>query len=65
MIVSEEEIEGKKVMNEMFKDYAPNFQGPSTADESAASVLAAIYRSSLEGGHGGIFISHNGTRRWL
>jgi hypothetical protein len=55
---------GLQVLLGKFKTYAPHFEGPSTPDASAASVLAAIDRSSLEGGQGGIFISHNGTKRW-
>ncbi|KAL6824623.1 hypothetical protein J3E69DRAFT_381500 [Trichoderma sp. SZMC 28015] len=47
-----------------FNDYAPGFKSmdPVTAAESS---LAAVARSSLETGHGGSFLSHNGTKRWM
>jgi NAD(P)-dependent dehydrogenase (short-subunit alcohol dehydrogenase family) len=32
---------------------------------SATNCLNLIESSSLEGGHGGSFRSHNGTRRWI
>ncbi|KAK7430946.1 hypothetical protein QQZ08_002475 [Neonectria magnoliae] len=51
-------------INAKFDRYAPGFK-LSSPSESAASCLAAINRSSIEGGHGGSFLSHNGTKRWL
>ncbi|KPM42974.1 hypothetical protein AK830_g3545 [Neonectria ditissima] len=51
-------------INAKFDLYAPGFE-PSGPLESAESCLAAIGRSSIEGGHGGSFLSHNGTRRWM
>lgn len=65
MIVSREELEGLETMGQLFTEYAPNFKGASTPDESASSVLAAVHRSSLDGGYGGTFLSHNGTKRWM
>lgn len=47
-----------------FEQYSPGFQA-STPDAAAASLLAAIERSSLEGGYSGSFLSHNGTKRWM
>ncbi|KAL7792873.1 hypothetical protein V8C43DRAFT_315373 [Trichoderma afarasin] len=32
---------------------------------AAESSLAAVARSRLETGHGGSFLSHNGTKRWM
>ncbi|KAK4061451.1 hypothetical protein Trihar35433_9778 [Trichoderma harzianum] len=47
-----------------FNGYAPGFKAmdPVTAAESS---LAAVARSTLETGHGGSFLSHNGTKRWV
>ncbi|KKP02342.1 hypothetical protein THAR02_05542 [Trichoderma harzianum] len=47
-----------------FNDYAPGFKAmdPVTAAESS---LAAVARSTIETGHGGSFLSHNGTKRWM
>ncbi|KAK2760404.1 hypothetical protein FQN54_002474 [Arachnomyces sp. PD_36] len=63
--LSQKELQGIQEMAKLFAEYAPDFKGAFTADESAYNVLEAISRSSLKGGHGGTFLSHNGTRRWM
>ncbi|KAK5169680.1 uncharacterized protein LTR77_005658 [Saxophila tyrrhenica] len=47
-----------------FEKYAPGFKATSPTD-AAQKCLAAIERSSLQGGSGGSFLSHNGTKRWM
>lgn len=46
-------------------EYASGALAPSTAVASAKSVLKLLGESSVEGGQGGSFRSHNGTNRYL
>lgn len=48
-----------------FAAYAPDFQRPLTPEESVTAVLGVIEKKTVEGGDGGAFISHLGTKRWL
>ncbi|KAJ9132552.1 NAD(P)-binding protein [Pleurostoma richardsiae] len=61
---SDDDLARLQGINAKFEKYAPSFraQQPTAA---ASSVLAAISRSSLAGGSGGSFLSHNGTKRWM
>ncbi|KAF2264810.1 NAD(P)-binding protein [Lojkania enalia] len=52
-------------MIKKFKTYEPTFEGPITPHESIKSVLSVIENSSIEGGHGGAYLSHFGTKRWI
>lgn len=64
MIVSSDDSLRLQAIMAKFNDYAPGFKAmdPVTAAESS---LAAVARSSLETGHGGSFLSHNGAKRWM
>ena len=61
---SEEEMEGIKAMFAQFKTYAPQFNGPITAEDSVAAQLAVIERATVES-FGGAFVSHHGDKQWL
>ena len=50
---------------EVLNQYAGGNLSMMKPTESATKILALVERSSLEGGHGGSFRSHNGTRRWM
>ncbi|KAJ8112457.1 hypothetical protein OPT61_g5176 [Boeremia exigua] len=45
--------------------YAPDFKGPVSVEEGARANIAIWKEVSLEGGHGGDFISHHGNKQWL
>lgn len=63
-IVSDEDTAKLMAALGRFEAYAPGAR--RRAPEIAAKdCLAAVDRYSLEGGFGGSFISHNGTKRWL
>lgn len=62
--MTDEEIQSMQESMVKYKAYAPNFQGFSLA-EASANVVRAIEERSIEGGHNGVFLSHNGTKRWL
>ena len=48
----------------MFQDYAPNFQGPISPQQSVDMVLKVIDDASVEK-NGGDYVSHYGNKQWL
>ena len=48
-----------------FKEYSPSFQGPTSVDQSAKSVLALVNKASVSGGYAGVFISHTEKKPYL
>lgn len=48
-----------------FAAYAPDFKRPLTPEESVKAVLSVVEKASVQGGYGGQFISHLGTKKWL
>ena len=48
-----------------FRDYAPEFTGPSSPEESVADMMHVINNSTISTGNSGAFISHLGSKRWL
>ncbi|RWQ94613.1 hypothetical protein C8Q69DRAFT_499361 [Paecilomyces variotii] len=63
--VSEEEKEGFGNLAAKFAAYAPDFKRPLTPEESVKAVLSVVEKASVQGGYGGQFISHLGTKKWL
>lgn len=63
--VSEEKQKKAGVIMTKFLSYAPDFKGPSSTEDSVKDVLSVIYKASVEDGHGGSFLSHFGTKKWL
>jgi len=61
---TEAELEGFKQMIAMFQDYAPNFQGPISPQQSVDMVLKVIDDASVEK-NGGDYVSHYGNKQWL
>ncbi|KAK7704791.1 hypothetical protein SLS57_010322 [Botryosphaeria dothidea] len=51
-------------INARVSKYAPGFQA-SDPVPAADNCLTAIERSTLKGGFGGSFLSHNGTKKWM
>jgi hypothetical protein len=45
--------------------YAPNFKGPITPEESVKAVRSVWEKASIDGGYGGAFISHLGSKQWV
>ncbi|KAK2011565.1 short chain dehydrogenase [Colletotrichum eremochloae] len=45
--------------------YAPDLKGPITPEESVRHVISTIDKASIEGGHGGAFISHMRNKKWV
>ena len=56
---------GLSEMLKSFAEYAPHFQGPSTTEAAVKDVLSVIYKSSVENGDSGSFVSHYGNQQWL
>ncbi|KAB5536209.1 hypothetical protein GE09DRAFT_1141760 [Coniochaeta sp. 2T2.1] len=48
-----------------FMQYAPDFKGPITPEESVTCMRKVITEASIEKGNGGNFLSHFGTKQWL
>lgn len=48
-----------------FAAYAPHFKGPEAIDVAIRDVLSVIYKSSVENGDGGSFVSQFGTKKWI
>ncbi|KAJ9215553.1 hypothetical protein DTO166G4_2923 [Paecilomyces variotii] len=63
--VSQEEKEGFDGLAAKFAAYAPDFKRPLTPEESVKAVLSVVEKASVQGGYGGQFISHLGTKKWL
>ncbi|KAI1483701.1 NAD(P)-binding protein [Daldinia eschscholtzii] len=60
------ELENAQNMFASFAEYAPNFKGPISPEESVTKVLNVINESSVERGDGGAFVSHLGRgAKWL
>lgn len=62
--MSEEEVRGAQAMGGLFKEYAPDFKGPISPEESVRLCLGVIEEAKVET-HGGGFVSHLGNRQWL
>ncbi|KAK1962249.1 short chain dehydrogenase [Colletotrichum sublineola] len=60
-----EQLQGFGSFVEKLLAYAPDFKGPITPEESVRHVISTINRASIEGGHGGAFISHMGNKKWV
>jgi hypothetical protein len=48
-----------------FVEYAPNFKGPDTPEQSVTALRSVIAGASIEKGNGGAFLSHYGNKQWL
>lgn len=48
-----------------FKQYAPDFAGPITAEASVRDVINVWERASVENGDGGTYVSHKGDKKWI
>ncbi|TID20029.1 NAD(P)-binding protein [Venturia nashicola] len=59
-----EELEGFKQMITSFQEYAPNFEGPISPQQSVDMVLKVIEEATVEKS-GGSFVSHYGNKQWL
>jgi NAD(P)-dependent dehydrogenase (short-subunit alcohol dehydrogenase family) len=65
-IVSEEDQQKLGIMSQKFAEYAPDFKGPITPEESVKAVLSVVEASSVANGDGGAFYSHLGKgEKWL
>lgn len=65
ILASEENLARLAKIGAMFQKKGVVGAPPTDPMVSAKRCLEAIKRSSLEGGYGGSFLSHNGTRRWM
>jgi hypothetical protein len=57
-------LEGFKQMLSSFKDYAPDFMGPISPQQSVEMTLSVIDKASVDK-DGGQFVSHYGNKQWL
>lgn len=48
-----------------FKQYSPTFQGPTSPENSAKSVLALVNKATVDGGYAGVFLSHTESKPYL
>ncbi|KAF4334733.1 protoporphyrinogen oxidase [Fusarium beomiforme] len=58
------EVQKEKVakLGQKFVNYAPDFKGPSTPEDSANAVLKVMHEASLEKGSSGALVSKFGNR---
>jgi NAD(P)-dependent dehydrogenase (short-subunit alcohol dehydrogenase family) len=62
--MSEQAIQGAQAMGAMFQEYAPDFKGPISPEQSVDMCLKVIEGATVES-HGGAFVSHLGNKQWL
>ncbi|KAI0161217.1 NAD(P)-binding protein [Xylariaceae sp. FL1272] len=59
--LTEHQIQQFQIIGARFMEYQPTFEGkPSTTEESVRAILKLTEKASLEGGYGGVFMSHKG-----
>ncbi|KAL6353711.1 hypothetical protein LRP88_12699 [Fusarium phalaenopsidis] len=63
--MTEEKTQKALRLASKFVDYAPNFRGPSSPEDSAKAVLGVMFESSLEKGDNGSFVSRYGNKQWM
>lgn len=62
---TEEQLQGLGGLMAKFAEYAPNFKGPDTPEQSVTAIRSVIENASIEKGNGGDFLSHFGNKQWL
>jgi NAD(P)-dependent dehydrogenase (short-subunit alcohol dehydrogenase family) len=62
--MSEQAIQGAQAMGAMFQEYAPDFKGPISPEQSVEMCLKVIEGATVER-FGGAFVSHYGNQQWL
>jgi NAD(P)-dependent dehydrogenase (short-subunit alcohol dehydrogenase family) len=62
--MSEQAIQGAQAMGALFQQYAPDFKGPITPEQSVEMCLKVIGEATVET-NGGDFVSHFGNKQWL
>lgn len=62
--MSEQAIQGAQAMGALFQQYAPDFKGPITPEQSVQMCLEVIEGATVEK-DGGAFVSHFGNKQWL
>ncbi|KAK5958765.1 hypothetical protein OHC33_000608 [Knufia fluminis] len=62
---TEEQLRSVQAMGAKFAQYAPDFKGPITPEESIKAMMSVIEGASIEKGDGGAFLSHHGNKHWL
>ncbi|RSL90860.1 hypothetical protein CEP52_014433 [Fusarium oligoseptatum] len=63
--MTEEQTQKVLHLASRFVDYAPNFRGPSSPEDSAKAVLGVMFGASLEKGNSGSFLSRYGNKQWM
>ncbi|RYP78227.1 hypothetical protein DL771_000704 [Monosporascus sp. 5C6A] len=48
-----------------FKQYAPDFNGPTAPELAVKDVISVWEKASVENGDGGTYVSHKGNKQWL
>lgn len=64
-LATEEQLRSVQAMGAKFAQYAPDFKGPITPEESIKAMMSVIEGASIEKGDGGAFLSHHGNKHWL
>ncbi|KAI0200563.1 NAD(P)-binding protein [Astrocystis sublimbata] len=63
---TEDDMKAIMKQGAQFQAYSPGFKGPKSPAESVQAILKQVKLASLEGGYGGLFISHNGRgEKWV
>jgi len=62
---TEEQLKSLYAMMGKFKEYAPHFEGPTTAEIAIGQVLSVIDKASIQAGDGGSSVSQFGNKQWL
>ncbi|KAF5602428.1 uncharacterized protein FSUBG_7735 [Fusarium subglutinans] len=60
-----QQMEAMGGMMAKFKEYAPHFTGPATAEAAVKDMRAVWEKATIEGGYGGAYLSQFGNKQWL
>ncbi|RKL38462.1 hypothetical protein BFJ72_g7273 [Fusarium proliferatum] len=60
-----QQMEAMGGMMAKFKEYAPHFTGPATAEAAVKDMRAVWENATIEGGYGGAYLSQFGNKQWL
>ncbi|KAI1038192.1 hypothetical protein LB503_012083, partial [Fusarium chuoi] len=60
-----QQMEAMGGMMAKFKEYAPHFTGPATAEDAVKDMRAVWENATIEGGYGGAYLSQFGNKQWL
>lgn len=58
------EVKGREIKDNKFRQYAPGWKGPISAEESVKLQFAVVQKATVDT-YGGQFVSQHGNKQWL